>query len=177
MVISRTNLLKGFYIIIIMEIWKKIPGFENYEVSNKGNVKSLKFGKERILKLNINSKGYLVLSLFKNGKRKHFEVHQLVAIAFLNHKPDGFKIVVDHINEKKTDNRLENLQLITNRENVLKSIDKNKTSSKYMGVSWDKKSKKYRTQIRINGKSKYLGNFKNPKIAHAVYLNAIKNIC
>jgi len=174
LVISRTNLLKGFYIILIMEIWKTIPGFENYEVSNKGRVKSLKFGKERIKKQSINNSGYLVLNLFKNGKRKQFQIHQLVAITFLNHKPDGHNIVVDHIDNNPLNNKLENLQLITNREN--NSKDKKGKSSKYIGVCYDKNAKKFKAQIQINGKSKYLGLFKNPKIAHAVYLNAIENL-
>jgi ribosomal protein L15E len=72
-------------------------------------------------------------------------------MAFLNHTPCGYKIVVDHIdNNIKTDNRLENLQLITQRENVSKDI-KN-TSSKYIGVCWHKKAKKWRSSIQINGK-------------------------
>jgi hypothetical protein len=165
-----------FYIILIMEVWKKIPGFENYEVSNLGNVKSFKYGKERILKNRINKDGYYRINLSNKGeKQKTFQLHQLVAIAFLNHKPNGNNgLVVDHINNIKTDNRLENLQLITNRENSSKDI-KN-TSSKYTGVYWHKKAKKWSSQIKINGKNKHLGYFKNPKIASAVYLYALENL-
>ena len=161
-----------------MEIWKTIPGFENYEVSNLGNVKSLKFGKERILKpglQGIKTRQYFGVILSNKGEQiKNFKVHKLVAMVFLNHKPNGYKIIVDHINNIKTDNRLENLQLITQRENSSK--DRKNTSSKYIGVCWDKKSKKWQSSIRINGKKKYLGYFKNEKIASAVYLNAIEGL-
>lgn len=64
-------------------------------------------------------------------------------MAFLSHTPDGtHKIVVDHINAIKTDNRLENLQLITNRQNCVK--DKQSKTSSFAGVSWHKKSSKWR---------------------------------
>jgi hypothetical protein len=179
--------LEGFYFIIIMEIFKKIPGFEDYEVSNLGNVKSLyrffkdKTGrntskKERILKNSIDTNGYCRVNLSNKGeKRKTFQVHQLVAIAFLDHKPNGFKgLVVDHIDNNPLNNNVENLQLITNRENSSK--DKKGYSSKYIGVNWYKRDKKWRAQIMINGKLNHLGCFKNEKIAHAVYLNAVEGL-
>ena len=160
-----------------MEIWKTIPGFEHYEVSNKGRVKSLKYGKERILKNSIDKDGYYRINLSNKGeKQKNFQVHKLVAMAFLNHKPCGYKIVVDHIDNNPLNNNVENLQLITNRENRIKDINKNKTSSKYIGVCWHKKAKKWHSQIRINGKVKHLGYFKNPKIAHAFYLYTLNNL-
>ena len=93
------------------EIWKDIVGHEGrYQVSNKGRVKSLKFGKERIMKQSLNSAGYPILNLCKEGKRKTFQVHQVVAIAFLNHVPDGNKLVVDHRNNDKINNSLSNLR-------------------------------------------------------------------
>ena len=158
-----------------MEIFKKIPGFEDYEVSNKGRVKSLKFGKERILKNSIDKKGYCSVYLSNKGEKiKTFQVHQLVAMAFLNHTPCGYKIVVDHIDNNPLNNNVENLQLITNRENCSK--DKKNKTSKYTGVCWNKNLKKWHSRIRINGKKKHLGYFKNEKIASAVYLNAVEGL-
>ena len=159
----------------VKENWKDVKGYEGvYMVSDLGNVKSLnrkdninRLVKERILKANLNSRGYLAVSLYKNGKQKLFRVHQLVCIAFLNHTPSGYKIVVDHKNAIKTDNRLSNLQLITARLNSSK--DKKNCSSKYTGVSWAKHVKKWRSAIRINGKSKYLGMFKTEIEAHERY--------
>ena len=98
------------------EIWKAIPGYEGiYEVSDLGRVKSLgnnKTRKEKILKFSNNRKGYYKLNLFKNANTKTYEIHQLVAMAFLNHIPSKSKKVIDHINNVKTDNRLENLQYL-----------------------------------------------------------------
>ena len=95
------------------ETWKSIPSYEGlYQVSSLGNVKSLKFGKERILTNTIRSDGYSVAGLSKNGIEKKIKTHQLVAMAFLEHKPNGYTLVVDHINGNPSDNRLENLRIL-----------------------------------------------------------------
>jgi len=118
-----------------MEIFKDIPGYEGiYQVSDLGRVKSLKFNKEKILKPGVNNHGYYTVVLCK-GKRKTINVHQLVAMAFLNHEPCGYNgLIVDHKDNNPLNNRLSNLQLISQRENTSK--DK-KGSSKYTGVSWN----------------------------------------
>lgn len=157
-----------------MEIWKKIKDYPDYEVSNLGNVKSLKFNKEKILKPSKDGKGYLKVALFKNGKSKTKKNHKLVAMAFLNHITNGYEIVVDHINNIPTDNRLENLQLITQRENVSKDIVN--SSSKYTGVSWYKRDNKWKSSIRIKGNKKHLGYFKCEIEASKAYQEALKNI-
>jgi len=156
-----------------IEVWKDVPEFENYKVSNLGNVKSLKNGKEKILKQTINGVGYYLIGLYSNGKRTHIAVNQLVAMVFLNHKPCGHKIVVDHIDTNKLNNKLCNLQLITHRENLSK--DK-KGTSKYTGVFLPKGQKKWRSEIRINGKKKHLGCFVSEKEASEAYKNALKKI-
>lgn len=159
----------------MIEIWKAIPGYDNYQVSNLGNVKSLRFGREKILKAHIDSNGYCRLPLYKDKKIKLYRVHQLVAMAFLKHKPDGtLKIVVDHVNDNKTDNRLENLQLTTNRYNAYKT--QGNYSSKYKGVCWAKNQNKWIVSIRINGKSKHLGYFIDEYEAHLEYQKALKEI-
>lgn len=161
-----------------MEIWKDIPNYEGcYQVSNLGNVKSLerkvkgkvnlKTQKEKILNPTQNIYGYYYVSLCKKGFIKKFTVHQLVAISFLNHIPCGMKLVVNHINFNRLDNRLENIEVVTNRENTnLKHI---KSSSKYVGVSWHKGSKKWMSRIVINGKRKHLGYFFEEIEAHNAY--------
>ena len=81
------------------------------------------------------------------------------------------KLIVDHINNDKLDNTVENLQYITQRLNSSK--DKKNTSSIYTGVSWNKEKKKWKSCIRINGKSKHLGYFTDELEASNTYQKAI----
>ena len=156
------------------EVFKDIPGYEGiYQVSNLGRVKSFRFNKEKILKPTVGSHGYYTVGLCK-GKRKTISVHQLVAMTFLNHKPDGTtKVVVDHIDNNPLNNRLYNLQLVTNRENTSK--DK-KGSSKYRGVSWAKERNKWISSITINGKKKTLGYFNCELAASDAYQKKLAEI-
>ena len=157
------------------EIWKAIPNYEGiYEVSNLGNVKSLKWNKERTLKFAITIDGYYQACLQCNRVQKTYKVHQLVAIAFLNHIPCGLKLVVDHINDIKTDNRVENLQIVTNRFNVCKT--QSSYSSNYKGVCWDKSRNKWVSYIKINGNRKHLGRFESEYEAHLKYQEALKSL-
>lgn len=168
------------------EVWKDIPGYEDYyQVSNLGRVKGLtrkvknrngfSIIKENHLKQTLSLRGYYVVGLFNNSKGKTMNVHQLVSMAFLGHKPDGtFKLIVDHIDNDKLNNRVENLQIISQRENASK--DKKNKTSKYTGVSWDSKNKKWTVGIRINGISKNLGRFNSEEDAYLVYKNKLKEI-
>tara|TARA_R110000803_G_scaffold163375_1_gene227021 strand:+ start:611 stop:1135 length:525 start_codon:yes stop_codon:yes gene_type:complete len=156
-----------------IEVWKNIPEFENYQVSNLGNVRSLKYGKKIILKKTIGGGGYYQIGIYFNNKQNKKTVQQLMAITFLKHKPCGLKIVVDHINTDKLNNKLYNLQLITHRKNLSK--DK-KGTSKYTGVCWHKRRNKWQSSIRINGKVEYLGSFKIEKEAAQAYQNELKKI-
>ena len=167
------------------EIWKDIPNYEGfYQVSNLGNVKTLsreicnvtgcRITKTRLLKLGVDSKGYYMCILCKDKYRKTRNVHQLVSEAFLLHSPCGLNIVVDHINNNQLDNRVENLQIITHRKNISKDR-KNKTS-KYTGVFWSKKDKKWISKISVNKKTTVLGYFKCELAAHLAYQNKLKQI-
>jgi hypothetical protein len=170
-----------------IEIFKDIPGYEGlYQVSNFGNVKSLTKrifngvayfnSKERILKPGLDGAGYKQVSLYIDKKPKTINIHKLVAITFLNHVPDKSKIVVDHIDENKLNNRLENLQIITVRENGSK--DKLKNKGFPVGISWHKRDETFIVSISHNKKSIYLGSFKDKDEASQCYqdaLNSIKN--
>lgn len=102
----------------IGEIWRPVKGYEGlYEVSNKGRVRSLHGGRIRILKPNPNKKGYMRINLFKggNGKHKMYEVHRLVAIAFL---PNPFNLpCINHKDENTSNNCVENLEWCTKKYN------------------------------------------------------------
>lgn len=101
------------------EVWKDIEGFEGYQISNQGRVKSLNYShtkQERVLQQCITACGYCQAYLCKNGKRYTFLVHRLVAIAFIanpNEKPQ-----VNHIDECKVNNHAENLEWCTCKENI-----------------------------------------------------------
>lgn len=91
------------------EVWKNIEGYEGlYQVSNFGRVKSLKFGKEKILKPLRIKCGYLQVNLSKNGKGKMCYVHRLVALAFIPN-PNCLS-EVNHKDENKENNRVDNLE-------------------------------------------------------------------
>jgi hypothetical protein len=159
-----------------MEIWKNINSNKDYKVSNLGNVKSIKRGKERILKGGTNSRGYHCVGLCENGFQKIRTVHQLVAIAFLDHEPCGLDLIVDHIDGDKKNNSLSNLQLITNRLNASKGYLNKKTSSKYTGVTQYKKTNKWRSRIYIEGKEIALGLFNSEIEASNAYNKAVNNL-
>lgn len=93
------------------EIWKDIEGYPDYMVSNMGRIKSLKFGKEKILKNRKNCRGYLQVTLLKNGIEKSYKVHRLVAETFLDN-PNNLS-EVNHIDEDKTNNCVSNLEFCT----------------------------------------------------------------
>ena len=156
-----------------MEIWKTIEGFDGiYEVSSLGNIKSFKYGKERILKGGVFNNRYKIVILRKNNKSKTYAIHKLVANAFLKTKSDRKKnLVVDHINNIKTDNRAVNLRIISHSLNVSKDR-KNKTSE-YLGVSKHNSTGGWVAQIRMNGKVKYIGIFVNEYDAHLAYENFV----
>ena len=106
------------------EIWKDIPNYEGrYQISNQGRLKSLgnnKQRREKIMKTS-STNGYLSCTLMVNNKKQYFCIHQLVAMAFLNFKRCGHKYEIDHINNIKSDNRLENLQILTHKDNTNKN--------------------------------------------------------
>ena len=98
------------------EIWKEIQGFEGlYAVSNKGRVRNLKNGK--ILKNVIDPHGYLRIKL---GRRNVRRIHRLVALAFIPN-PDNLP-QINHIDEVKTNNNVENLEWVSASQNVRHSI-------------------------------------------------------
>ena len=100
-----------------MEIWKDIKEYEGlYQVSNLGRVKSLKYGKERILKPTTNKGNYLLVILYKNKKMKTYYIHRLVALTFLPNPQNLPEI--NHIDEDKTNNCVDNLEFCDRKYNI-----------------------------------------------------------
>ena len=117
------------------EIWKPVRNYEGkYMVSNTGEVKSLNYrrtGKERILKGVDYGEGYLYVSLWKDGKVKQCRINRLVAQAFIpnpNNLPE-----VNHKNEDKTDNRVENLEWCSKSHNVNHGTRNKRAAEKLKG--------------------------------------------
>jgi len=157
-----------------IEIWKPIKDYPDYIISNYGMIKSLKFGKERLMKCNVNNIGYVYVVLYHNGIQKTLKVHQLVSIAFLNHEPCGFKYVVNHKDFNRLNNRVDNLEIVTTRDNT--NQKHMKSTSKYTGVHWCNRSKKWVAQIVELGKNKHLGYFINEYDAHLAYEKKLTEI-
>jgi hypothetical protein len=108
-----------------VEVWLPIPGFEEYEVSNRGRIKRVAGGRGavpgRILSDWTKPDGYVYVNLNKDNKRYARRVHRLVASAFVGPCPEGKE--VNHKNGKKDDNRPENLEYVTHAENVQHAYD------------------------------------------------------
>jgi hypothetical protein len=166
--------------MIDIEIWKDVPGYEGiYKVSDLGNVISLittrrGIKKEpKLLKQSLSS-GYYKVVLCGIKSNVNYKVHQIVAMAFLGHIPFGYDRVVNHKDFNKLNNNLENLEIISQRENSSKKHLK--STSKFVGVCWCKINNKWKSSISFKGKNKSLGLFKDEKEASLFYNNALTSI-
>jgi len=169
-----------------LEIWKDIYEYEGlYQISNLGRVKGLKrtivrtngviySAKEKILKIHKSTNNYAIVMLNKDGVSKTKQLHQLVAYHFLKYIPCPINAVVNHIDHNRINNDLRNLEIISQRENSNRKHLK--SSNKYTGVCWDKINKSWKAGIRINGKIKHLGTFKEESAASNAYETALKQI-
>lgn len=132
----------NYAVIKKMENWKKIADYDNYSVSDKGRVRNDDTG--RILKQTANKKGYLRIDLCANGKQITKFVHRLIAIEFIENpynKPE-----VDHVDNNKQNNSIENLRWATSSENNYnKDCSRN---AKYIC----KNKGGFQVRVSINGK-------------------------
>ena len=152
----------------MIEVFKDVPNYEGiYQVSNLGNVKSFKWGKEMNLKSARSKNKYFSVVLRKEKVSKTFRIHVLVAMAFLDFKPNGKQdLTIDHKNGVRTDNRLENLQIVTQREN---NQNYHKSKKGKIGADWHPQTKKWRSRIYINKSIVHLGLFEEEKDALKAY--------
>lgn len=154
------------------EIWKDIEGYEGlYKISSFGNVFSIK--RNRLLSGKIHHSGYKHINLSKNNQQKYFTISRLVAIYFVSN-PEN-KQQVDHIDRNPLNNHASNLRWVTNGENGRNRLS-HRGSSKYKGISFNKKRKKWEAQIQLNNKRQYLGSFDYEKEAALVYNKKAKEI-
>ena len=137
------------------EIYKIIEGFENYSVSDHGNVKSNKSNKT--LKPYLRNQYYAVKLYINNIDFKTIPVHRLVALSFIENIED--KKVVDHINNDKLNNTLINLRWATNTQNSQNSIIYTNNTSGSKGVTFSNALNKWASRLDINGIRVHLGYF------------------
>jgi len=165
------------------EIWKHIQGYEfKYKISNLGRVKSLSkflnngnsggYTKDRILKGSTDGI-YRTVELRPVRDIVKHRVNRLVYQAF---KGELIKdMVIDHIDHNPLNDNVDNLQQITVRENSSKDKWRYNKSSKYTGVSYVVRSKKWSANININRTLYYLGLFKTEIEAHKAYQAVLKD--
>lgn len=172
---------------MIEEKWLDITGFEGlYQVSDLGNVKSVarvvengKHGlmkvRERILKpglSGVKGRQYLQVSLSLGGKMHRMKVHQLVACHFVSMDTS---MQVDHIDNDKLNNRADNLQRLSARDNCIKAFSLK--DREYMtGVSMTKSKSHYKAMIMFKGRNFVLCYTETEEEAGAAYLSAKKSI-
>jgi hypothetical protein len=165
------------------EVWKDIQGYEGfYQISNKGRVKRLerltefwyrdykktKFLPEIIKEQCLNGQGYPIVSLTNGDASKVARVHRLIAIHFIPNleNPENRK-QVNHKDKNRQNNSIENLEWVSPLENICHSRkERKKNTSKYIGVHWDKKRQKWRSDIRFLGKYLTIGSYDTEKEAY-----------
>ena len=155
-----------------IEIWKDVPGYKGiYKISNIGRIKKLNYrGTNKIYYLKSNSKRKIAY-LTNNKIHKLRPISVWMAITFFYFKPNGYEIVVDHIDNDATNDCLYNLQVISHRENISKDIT-NKVG--YTGVR--KNGKKWNAKIDVNNKRIYLGTYETPLEASQAYQKELNKI-
>ena len=172
-----------------VEIWKDIPEYEGYyQASNLGRIRSLdrtvltsnghdRFYKGRIIEGNV-QKGYRQTALSSDGIGRRYAFSQLVAMAFLGHEPNGHELVVDHKNGDKSDDRVDNLRIVTNRANTSTCFrsDRDSLSSEHAGVYWNEWASKWRAQIQHDGVRTGLGYYDTEIEASNAYQEALSKI-
>ena len=151
-----------------------ITGYKDiYKIYQNGDVESYyKNGNTKILKHCIHTRGYKYVFLSKNSKQKHFLIHRLLALHFIEN-PNNYPLV-DHIDRDTQNNNLENLRWTTSSIN---NRNRNKYGKYLKGVS--KNGNKFEASISINRKKTYLGRFDTEIEAHQIYMveyNKIMNL-
>jgi hypothetical protein len=154
-----------------MEEYRNVKWYESiYEVSNEGNIRSVKSG--NILKGFTNPRGYTQINLF-NGIERTYYVHKLVAEAFLE-KVEG-KTEIDHINNDKSNNNVSNLRYCTHQENCRNKRMMSNNTSGVKGVNWDKDVGMWRARIKCDTVRVHLGYFQDLQEAKKIRMErAIK---
>ena len=145
-----------------------ISGFEGeYGVTEEGRVYSFK--NNRFLNPSPDDRGYLSVILSKEGIRKRIRVHRLIALTFI-HNPNNYPCV-DHKDRVITNNNVNNLRWVTYKQNIANKASITNSSSQYKGVHIHKG--KWKSTIKMDGKSIHLGTFIEETDAAVAFNNAV----
>jgi hypothetical protein len=155
-----------------MEIWRKIGDYDNYSVSNQGNVRNDQTN--RVLKNHLDKCNYHVVYLSKNNKAKTVKVHRLVANAFINNPEE--KPYVDHIDNNRINNDVVNLRYCTPQENIRNSKLNDKNTSGYKGVSLNKLTNKWESYITVDRIKVHLGYYDNADDAKQARIRKVNQV-
>jgi hypothetical protein len=186
--VSRAVTSKAVSFFIIMENLEWYPFFyngieTNVEVTKCGKIRKIpkywllrlkSIGEVDFNKLKIDN-GYKRLTVkLKGSKPKTTRLHQILAAVFLGYEFNGYKTVVDHIDSNPLNNNINNLRVITQRENCSK--EKTIKSGLPVGVSFDKSRNKFRSCLWIGNTPIVLGRFNTPEEASQAYQQKLKDI-
>jgi len=155
-----------------MEEYKPIVEFETYDVSNLGNVKNKKTSV--MLKTRLKPNGYCIVDINKNNRRYTKHLHRLIAEAFIPN-PEN-KPFIDHIDNNKLNNNINNLRWVTNQENQQNQKLSTNNTSGIKGVYLNKKTNKWIAYVTIDGKKMYLGCFENIDDAKAARITKAQQV-
>lgn len=153
------------------EVYKDIEGWSHYQVSNFGSVRSDKSGVWKTMKPAKDKKGYCRVNL-SSGRKNHksYSVHRLVYETFVEKIPEGLEI--DHINAVRDDNRLENLRVVTHKENANNPITRARRSESIRGeknpMFGRRHSEEAKEKLRLKQTGKRHSEESKRKISEAV---------
>jgi hypothetical protein len=148
-------------------IWRERP-LSDFKSQRACNIWNTRFSGE--VAGSINPDGYRIIQI----GRVSYRAHRLVYAWHHGSCPSDLQI--DHTSGVRSDNRIENLRLATHAENCQNAAKRCDNTSKFVGVCWHKRAKKFNAGIRINGKTKHLGYFTNAEEAAVAYANAAKQL-
>ena len=148
-----------------LEQWNQVSKFPNYMISSCGRVMNITTF--RVLRPIINSYGYLLVGLYKDGEMSNKKIHRLVAEAFILNLTD--LPCVDHKDRNSLNNHISNLRWCNQRENNQNRSKRQNTSSVYKGVSFHKPLNKWCARIKHNGQRIHVGYFSDESDAGRAY--------
>lgn len=150
------------------EVWREMRIWGNdYLVSSHGRLR--RKGNDKCRAFSVDKYGYYKITLSMGRKnRKSYRVHKLIALAFLG-DPNGLH--VNHIDGNKKNNNINNLEYVTNRENVAHGMIRR---GKIVGAIYCKRSQKWISNLNVDGKLKRLGTFDTAEDAQSAFRSALR---